>query len=258
MRCASYCTADSYNIRELFDYFQLQAKLVEMHDKVLEVKEDGRHAFFFSYGCVTFWNYDEAAEHHILQLLAPFQRGESQMVHQDKVEFIEGSDTDFDEENDVVTLGSNNPLLKLSLSHAFTQSVKLVHFELLADQAVEHLGDHPKQLAKFGKISLSRKKLSQKIGQLFAVRHNINLHSDILDTPEYFWRRPKYGVYYEQAVDFMDLNERIDILNQRLDVLREFYEILSNELNHHHSFRVEIIITLLIAVEVVMALLYKF
>lgn len=258
MRCATYCTAESYKIRELFDHFQMQAKLVEMHDNVLQLKDDDKIAFFFPYGCVTLWNYTEGAEHDILHSLLPFQGGEPHQSHQDKVEYHEGVETEFDEENDVITLGSNNPLLKLSLSHAFTQSVKLIYFELLADQAVEHLGDHPRQLARFGKISMSRRKLSQKIGQLFAVRHNINLHSDILDTPEYFWRRPKYEVYYNECSDFMDLDERIEILNKRLDVLREFYEILSTELNHHHSFRVEIIITLLIAVEVVLALLYKF
>lgn len=258
MRCATYCTADSYKIRDLFNHFQLQAKTVNMHDHVLQLSIDDKTAFFFPYGCVSFWNFDEALEHEILHGITPFHEGEPHELHQDKVSFMQGDETAFDEENDRVILASDDPLLKLSLSHGFTQSVKLAHFEVVVDEAVENLGNHPDQLAKQGKISLSRKKLSQKIGQLFAVRHNINLHSDILDTPEYFWRRPKFEAFYQMSIDFLDLPVRIEILNKRLDVLREFYEILSNELNHHHSMRVEIIITLLIAVEVVMALLYKF
>ena len=48
----------------------------------------------------------------------------------------------------------------------------------------------------------------------------------------------------------MDIQQRLEILNKRLDVIRELYEILSNELNHIHSSRLELVIIYLIVIEV--------
>ena len=105
---------------------------------------------------------------------------------------------------------------------------------------------------------MSRKKLSKKIGALFSERNSINLHSDILDTPEFFWRRPRYEHYYLMASEYMDIQTRLDILNRRLGVIHELYDILSSELNHRHSSRLELIIILLILIEVVVVLRNEF
>lgn len=43
------------------------------------------------------------------------------------------------------------------------------------------------QLAKTGKISLTQKDIAKKIGELFIQRNNVNLTSDLLDTPAFFW-----------------------------------------------------------------------
>jgi uncharacterized Rmd1/YagE family protein len=116
----------------------------------------------------------------------------------------------------------------------------------------------PAELATKGKISLSRKKLSQKIGALFAERNSVNLHSDILDTPEFFWRRPRYEPYYVMGVQYLDITTRIGILNKRLDVIHELYDILSNELKHSHSSRLELVIIFLIFIEVMITILRDF
>jgi len=116
----------------------------------------------------------------------------------------------------------------------------------------------PEELARKGKIYMSRKKLSKKIGALFSERNSINLHSDILDTPEFFWRRPRYEHYYLMASEYMDIQTRLDILNRRLGVIHELYDILSSELNHRHSSRLELIIILLILIEVVVVLRNEF
>ena len=42
-------------------------------------------------------------------------------------------------------------------------------------------------MARDGKVSLGRKQITMQLGQLFVDRASINLHSDILDNPDYFW-----------------------------------------------------------------------
>ena len=110
------------------------------------------------------------------------------------------------------------------------------------------------ELAKTGSVSLSKKEISQQIGHLFSERYSVNLHSDILDTPEFFWRRPSYEPLYLMTAEFQDIKVRQGILNHRLDMIQELYSVLSNELNYKHSARIEITIVILITIEVILAL----
>lgn len=163
-----------------------------------------------------------------------------------------------DEESDTIVLDSDDPHIKLSFSYGLSQSVKLSVFETSVEKTIDDNKKIPNELIQTGKISMSRKALAKKIGTLFAERNFINLNSDILDTPDFFWRRPKYEPYYEMAVQFMDIKQRLIILNSRLKIIHELYEILSTELHHIHSSRLELIIIYLIFIEVMMAIMRDF
>lgn len=89
---------------------------------------------------------------------------------------------------------------------------------------------------------------------LFAERNSINMHADILETPEFFWRRPKYLPVYKAAADFFDINIRIDIVNRRSNVVHELLSLLSMEMQHLQSNRLEWIIIALITIEVVISI----
>ena len=90
------------------------------------------------------------------------------------------------------------------------------------------------------------------MGELFLQRSNVNLHSDILDTPELFWEFDEYEQMYILGRSYLDIDKRIEILNQRLDILKDLYEMLQNELNVKHSAKIEIIIIVLILAEIVL------
>ena len=80
------------------------------------------------------------------------------------------------------------------------------------------------------------------------------MHSDILDIPEFFWRRPSFEPIYNMTVEFQDIILRQGILNNHLNLIHELYTVLSSDLNHRHSTRLEVIIVLLITIEVVLAI----
>ena len=52
------------------------------------------------------------------------------------------------------------------------------------------------------------------------------------------------------SIKFLDLSQRIHVLNSKLDIMRDLYSILSDELKHAHSSRLEIVVILLIFIEV--------
>jgi uncharacterized Rmd1/YagE family protein len=262
MRCSSHCTADNYDIDELAKHLRSEGLDPKFYDDVIHLhkgdNEEIKEIFYFSYGCVIFWGLDEEEEEQYLEYTRSYETAPLKEATHDVCMFERGPETAINEEEDLILLESDDALIKLSLSHGLTQSVKLTAFEASIARTIEKTRHLPAELAKEGKISLSRKKLSQKIGALFAERNSINLHSDILDTPEFFWRRPRYEPYYHMASQYMDIATRLDILNRRLDVIHELYDILSNELKHAHSSHLEWVIIWLIVSEVVMHILKDF
>ena len=158
-------------------------------------------------------------------------------------------------QDDEIILQKKDVLTKLAISFAIGQSVKLTVFEEAISNTIERSKQIPKDLAGKGKITLSRKEISRKMGELYIERNYINLHSEILDTPELFWEHADLEPFYRKIALYLDVNKRVDLLNRRLNLMHELFEILSNGLNHQYSSRLEWTIIILIVIEVVMGVM---
>ena len=98
------------------------------------------------------------------------------------------------------------------------------------------------------------KEISKKIGELFLVKSKINLHYDLLDTPEFFWEYPEYENQYEKMVKYLDIKPRVEVLNKKVEVIQELLHVLGDEQKHRYSSFLEWIIIILIAFEIVINL----
>lgn len=257
MRCTCYCTAASYDTARLYQYLQHLGPSQLFRDVVhIQLKEDKQikgDIFYFSYGSVVCWGFTEEEEKEILQSLKDFERESLGKIELDEFTYTYGDAIKIEE--DEIILHNKSTLTKLSVSHGVAQSVKLSTFEELIQKTIEHTKRLPQDLAKKGKIPLSRKDISKKMGEIFIERNFINLHSEILDTPEFFWDYPELEPFYRRTAHYLDVSKRVEVLNKQLNVVHELLEILSTEVNHRHSARLEGVIVLLILIEVFIALL---
>jgi uncharacterized Rmd1/YagE family protein len=212
-----------------------------------------RDVFYFSYGVVLFWGFLEEEEKEWLGNLKKFEKEPLARSELDEFTFAYGDKMRIEE--DEIVLQKKDVLTKLAIAYAVAQSVKLTVFEEAIAKTVETSGHFPLELAHKGKISLSRHETSKKMGEIFLERNYINLHSDILDTPEFFWDHAELEPFYRRALHYLDVSKRVELLNRRLNLLHELFEILSNELNHQQSSRLEMTIIILIFIEIVLALL---
>ena len=258
MRCVSYCKTDSYRFKGLADYLRRKKYDVQAYEDVLYIRKDSweieKSVCIFTYGCLVAWGLSEDEEKSILKELEPYQTNPLELFKDDTIKYLTGKKTKIDETTDELIVEEDDPFIKLSISYALSQSIKLIVFESSVDKTIEKTQQFPKELAQQGKISMSKRTLSKKIGELFATRNLINLHSKLLDTPEFFWKRSRYEPYYLMAAEFLDIQMRTDILNRRLEIMHELYGALSDELNHKHSARLEWVIILLIVVEVLISI----
>ena len=164
----------------------------------------------------------------------------------------------YSRENNVLPLMHRVPEDKegvVAISYALAQAVKLSQYEVYVEKTMEELESIPYALARHGKIPVGRRQALKKTGKILMVRSKINLHSDLLDTPDYFWDRPKSEKIYLDALKEMDLNQRLGNLNKRLDIMQNIYGLLISQIEHSHTFWLEVVIILLIGVEVIFGVL---
>lgn len=260
MECSFHCLCNSYNLTDIADY--LRSKSINsrtLNKEALYFKYNVGDSQFdivvFSYGCIVFWGIDDS---DIAEITGNFQQFSSKPLKQvisDRCKYTliaQDIPSYIDMENDVIMINTNDniQLTKLSFSYGLSQSVKLSVFEESVNKTIEENQAIPAELISSGKIAMSKVALSKKIGSLFVERNYINLNNNILDTPEFFWKHPRYEQYYEISIKFLDLSQRIHVLNSKMDIMRDLYSILSDELKHAHSSRLEIVVILLIFIEV--------
>jgi uncharacterized Rmd1/YagE family protein len=87
-------------------------------------------------------------------------------------------------------------MVKLTISHAIAQSTKMLLFESLIEETIEATQHIPQTMAETGKVNMSRSSITKKIGQLYIMKINVNLVSNILDVPEIFWSEPRLQPLY--------------------------------------------------------------
>jgi uncharacterized Rmd1/YagE family protein len=146
---------------------------------------------------------------------------------------------------------------KLAVASGLAQNVKLTHFEQQVEQAIELVDEIPQHMAKHGALNFSRKVINRKYGELLMVRTSINLHSDVLDLPQFFFEIPEGQETYEIVSKYLQISRRARILNERLELLTDVYTMLSDDRSKSVSHRLEWLIIVLISVEIVVALVDK-
>ncbi|XP_073506067.1 required for meiotic nuclear division protein 1 homolog isoform X3 [Phyllobates terribilis] len=104
------------------------------------------------------------------------------------------------------------------------------------------------------KLKLSHDDVMQNIGELFALRHRINLSSDLLMTPDFYWDRENLEHLYDKTCQFLSINRRVKVINEKLQHCTELTDLMRNHLNEKHGLRLEWMIVILITIEVLFEL----
>ncbi|KAL2199047.1 hypothetical protein P885DRAFT_31412 [Corynascus similis CBS 632.67] len=220
--------------------------------------------FVFSYGVVVFWNFTERQEKDILADLT-FAENES------GISLVTGplDEMDFETEefhfeysadvkrprvfNDMITLlPRSDHMVKLTISHAIAQSTKLCFFEERMSETMLDAQHVPKRLALTGELNMTRTDIVKILGRLFKSRVDINLSSNILDVPNFFWdSEPTLHPLYVAVRDYLEIDPRIRVLNERCRVFLDLADILADSVADSKMSNITWIIIFLIVVSII-------
>jgi hypothetical protein len=157
-----------------------------------------------------------------------------------------------------VTLGSTLDGEKLAVAYALSQAVKLNVFEARVELAIARNDDLAHSLAHTGKPGISKAEISRRIGQLFLEKTNVNLSSDLLESPEYFWSEGmEFKEPFDKFIQFLEVSKRVDLLNRRLEVITDLFDILNHTLDHSHMGKLNWIVIWLLSIELLLQFFYE-
>lgn len=254
-RIIAYLTCEKFQ-SDFYATIEQRYKATLNKGVVIVEIDDDEVAIVFSFGACIFWNVSYDNTKFFLDFL---KESEINSFEESIVEEFDYAKTDsFSIKLDTIFLDDEDSLLKIALSYAMAQSIKVEEFEKQIENSIDENAYIPLQLSKYGKINLNKKEVSKKIGELFLVKSKINLHYDLLDTPDFFWEYPECERYYEAMIRYLDVNSRLEVLNKKVEIIQELLNVLSNEQNHKYSSFLEWIIILLIAFEIVFNLAEHF
>lgn len=252
-RLASYCVSREYDLQNIASVFKdktiaifnsvIGCRCIRIFNENLKsnldqykfiepnsfqndkIQDDHCYMFIFDYGVIVFWNMTEIEEKSIISELRPYEIKSNITKERD---FITFEETKTEEENfnsksyintDNLVLCGNNFEEKLAVSYAIAQSSKLDYFEVDIDNSTDEARTLAEELANKGYINLDHITLNKKIGKLHLKKNEINLDTDILDIPDYFWNNDVYQPHFNAVSKYFEINKRTEVINHRLNII---------------------------------------
>ncbi|KAJ2892084.1 hypothetical protein MKZ38_010278 [Zalerion maritima] len=237
----------------------VQAMIEETGDPDLDITVDMPEIFLFEYGVVVIWGMTEAQEAKLLKDVArwsPVEKLDEEQIEAEYFNFYYTREYQARIYNDFITLrrgDKSNYMTKLAISHGLAQSVKTNLYEELIAVELEGSKDLPAQIAMAGKMAMSKTEINMKIGKLFILRIQVHLNGSVLDTPELFWTEPHLEPVYQATRRYLEMDQRVEVLANRLSVIGDLLTVLKDQLSHGHGEMLEWIVIVLIAAEILVA-----
>ena len=262
MECLSYCIANSIDLTLLDNHFKanFQDYQVVKSRGVLKLSapSDKNHMLFvFKNGTIVTWGLKRYQVKSYLQTIQLFADRPIPFLVRDEYSYQIGDKTAIEPHGffdvDCFTLGEDNEELKLSLSYGFSQSVKLQYFEKVIETLIDKYSPLIQKLSNKGKMPISRNKIRQIIGEILHAKSEMNLISNFLYHPKYFWQHPNMQEYFIMLEHYLHIQRRVNALNHRLDTLNEIFDMFNSYLENRHAHILEIIIIILIMIEIIFA-----
>jgi len=152
-----------------------------------------------------------------------------------------------------ITLKTITPDHLIVIADALSKSVVLARDEREVAAVFELVEPFARQLAERGRAAAGRRNILKHVGNALLVQHRVSGRVAVAEKPDVVWDRPDLDRLYARLEDEYELKERAEALARKLAVIAETAEILTDIIDTKRSLRLEIIIVILIAVELVIA-----
>ncbi|MDA9271790.1 RMD1 family protein [bacterium] len=261
MECLSYCIANNIDLTGLDNHYKttlVDYISVKSRDVLRLSPQDAKNilVFVFKNGTVVSWGVKRYQINDYLDTIKRFAYKPVSFRVRDEFIYKNSDRTAIEPhdyfEVDCLSIDTNidSDEIKLSLSYGFSQSVKLQYFETILEGLIEKYTPLIHSLSNKGQMTVTRNQIRQVIGEILGAKSEMNLISNFLYHPKYFWQHPTLEEYYIMLERYLHIQRRVNAINHRLDTLNEIFDMFNSYLENRQSHSLEVIIVVLITLEV--------
>ncbi len=265
MECLSYCIANSIDLTRLDTYYKttrMDYVSVKSRDvlKLSPCDANDVLVFVFKNGTVVSWGIKRHQVSTYIETILQFAYKPIPIRAHDEFIYRPGDKTAIEPHDyfdvDCLTIDTDGEELKLSLSYGFSQSVKLQYFETILETLIEKYTPLIRGLSNKSGVSVKRSQIRQVIGEILGAKSEMNLISNFLYHPKYFWQHPTLEEYYIMLERYLHIQRRINAINHRLDTLNEIFDMFNGYLESSRAHSLEVTIVVLITIEILTGILH--
>jgi len=139
----------------------------------------------------------------------------------------------------------------LVVADALAKSVVLGRDEREVSNVFDTIEPFARELATSGQTSRNRTDLLKLMGSALLVQHRVSGRVAVGEKPDVLWDRPDLERLYARLEDEYELSERVETLNRKLAVIADTATTLADIIDTKRSLRLEIIVVVLIAFEII-------
>lgn len=249
--------AELFNIKKFRAEFGTEAFSSSTSEVFYALTETNRYLYVFDYGVVVFANYDAAAKSEFIEFIKNYATTFVDLDLSEEYHII--PDERLNKvfvKNDYVTVPQiDSSLLRIVMLN-IGQSVALEYYEVLTDELITSSKHYILELEHRGKLSISKTNLLKYIGRVLNVKNSIVDNLYILDDPNLVWDNEELNLLNRQLKVNFDINTRFKDLDYRLQIVENNLRLFTDVLNVRESSRLEWVVIILIALEIVIALFF--
>ena len=249
--------AESFNIKKFRSDYDHEAFLGTVNEMFFVLKENNQYLYIFDYGVVVFANYDKAAKNEFIGIIKKYSIDNIESEFHEEYQIIQDENTE-----KAIVKNAHVKVAKIEAAMVrivmlnIAQSVALDYYEKLTDNLISSSKTYIVELAKKGKLSISKTNLLKYIGKVLNVKNGIVDNLYILDDPNLVWENEDLNTLNRNLKINFDINARFKDLDYRLQIVEDNLTLFTDVLNVKESKRLEWIIIILIAVEIIISLFF--
>lgn len=223
-------------------------EIVRKNPLMLKIADDA-YVSIVSFGAIVLWNLKADQQAELLKtVLEASQVGVDQRAC-DSLIVNPSAGKDEPLFNEVLLTDESLDRIYL-VSFAFAQSLVLERVELDIERIIKGLSPILADLRKSGQVHAHSRTLLQTIGFSMASEQELMSGLLLLDRPPETWESEALNRLYERLYDYFDITTRQAALERKVSFVDNSVSVVMDIVNSRHSVRLEWIVIVLIALEV--------
>jgi uncharacterized Rmd1/YagE family protein len=244
----SYQIADSIDIKMLKSAFKADLYFNDT-DELFYIMAEGQYIYVFKYGVVCFLNYDAIKISEFLRLISSYCRNNFDQSLEEEFKIQTNSVKNKIGFNSIEIIGDDIEVLRLIMLNV-SQSVALDYYYEQTTKLMEETNHHTQVLETKGRLDISGINLKKYIGRTLILKNRIAENLYIFDSPPETWEDENLNKIHNDLKRTFDLKERFRNIQEGLNIIKDNYELFRDLLQYRNSYRLELVIIILILVEV--------